>query len=96
MALVLAVALGLISSLILVVTLVQIIDHQTPDLTLSENATQILIAAIGGLTGLLGGYLGFSMKAAARDAAREDGAGAPDAPPTPAADPSQAPSPPAP
>ena len=61
-ALVLALALGLIAVLILVVTLVQIVDHQTPDLTLSENATQVLIASIGGLTGLLGGYLGFRAK----------------------------------
>ena len=83
MALVLAVSLGLISSLILVVTLVQIIDHQTPDLTLSENATQILIAAIGGLTGLLGGYVGFSVKGR-KDADGEGGGGTPDAdPPNP-------------
>ena len=69
-ALVLACSLGLISVLILVVTLVQIIDHTTPELTLSENATQILIAAIGGLTGLLGGYLGYTLKRSDDDGPR--------------------------
>lgn len=57
-ALVLAVSLGLLANLILLATIVQIVDHQTPDLTLSENATQILIASTGGLTGLLGAYIG--------------------------------------
>lgn len=57
-ALVLAVSLGLLANLILLATIVQIVDHQTPDLTLSENATQILIASSSGLTGLLGAYIG--------------------------------------
>jgi hypothetical protein len=61
-AIILACALGLISVLILLATTIQIVDHESPDLTLSENATQILIAAIGGLTGLLGGYIGFNTK----------------------------------
>jgi hypothetical protein len=61
-AIILALALGLISVLILLATTIQILDHESPDLTLSENATQILIAAIGGLTGLLGGYIGFNTK----------------------------------
>jgi hypothetical protein len=59
-ALVLSGSLGLISVLILVATTIQILDHSTPDITLSENATQILIAAIGGLTGLLGAYIGLN------------------------------------
>jgi len=59
-ALVLAISLGLLGSLILIATMVQIIDHQTPDLTLSENATQILIAVSGGITGLLGAYVGLN------------------------------------
>lgn len=59
-ALVLASSLGFLVNLILVVTLVQIIDHSTPELQLSENATQIMIAAIGGTTGLLGAYVGLN------------------------------------
>ena len=55
---ILAVALGLIANLILIGTIVQIL-HGNPEVTLSENATQILIAATSGLTGLLGGYIGF-------------------------------------
>jgi hypothetical protein len=72
-ALILAGSLGLISVLILIATTIQIVDHQSPDLTLSENATQILIAAIGGLTGLLGGYIGFSVKGKRRDEDEEVG-----------------------
>jgi hypothetical protein len=34
----------------------------TPDITLSENATQIMIAGIGGLIGLLGAYIGVNKK----------------------------------
>ena len=55
---ILALSLGLLANLILLTTIIQILDHQTPDLTLSENATQILIAATSGLTGLLGAYIG--------------------------------------
>ena len=57
-AVIIAVSLGLLANLILFTTIIQILDHQTPDLTLSENATQILIAAVSGLTGLLGAYIG--------------------------------------
>lgn len=57
-AIILALSLGMVANLILIATMVQILDHQTPDLTLSENATQILIAATSGLTGLLGAYIG--------------------------------------
>jgi hypothetical protein len=55
---ILAVALGLIANLILIGTIVQIL-HGNPEVTLSENATQILIAATSGLTGLLGAYIGY-------------------------------------
>lgn len=61
-ALVLAASLGVLVNLILVVTLVQIIDHSTPELQLSENATQIMIAALGAIAGLLGAYIGVSRK----------------------------------
>ena len=60
-ALVLAAALGLVANLILVGTIVQIL-HGNPEVTLSENATQILIAATSGLTGLLGAYIGYHQR----------------------------------
>ena len=59
-ALVLAVGLTLLASLILVGTIVQIL-HGNPEVSLSENATQILIAATSGLTGVLGGYMGYRL-----------------------------------
>jgi hypothetical protein len=57
-ALILAVALGLLVVLILVATTIQIVNSSFPQVQLSENATQVLIAGVGGLTGLLGGYIG--------------------------------------
>lgn len=59
-AFVLAISLGILVNLILVTTIIQILDHMTPELMLSENATQIMIAAIGGTTGLLGAYVGLN------------------------------------
>jgi hypothetical protein len=59
-ALVLALGLTLLASLILVGTIVQIL-HGNPEVVLSENATQILIAATSGLTGVLGGYMGYRL-----------------------------------
>lgn len=61
-AFVLAVGLSLSVMMILIVTAIQILDHMTPDITLSENATQIMIAGIGGLIGLLGAYIGVNKK----------------------------------
>lgn len=60
MAVILAIGLTLLVTLILVATIVQIINNEpgAPEIQLSENATQILIAAIGGIVGLLGGYIG--------------------------------------
>jgi hypothetical protein len=57
-ALVLAISLGLLVVLIMVATTVQVISSSRPVVSLSENATQVLIAGVGGLTGLLGGYIG--------------------------------------
>jgi len=57
-ALVLAVALGLAIVLILVATMIQIVNSSFPQVKLSDNATQLLIAGTGGLTGLLGAYIG--------------------------------------
>ena len=55
--------LAVLVSLIIVATIVQIIhnDKNVPEIQLSENATQILIAAIGGIVGVLGGYIGYRM-----------------------------------
>jgi hypothetical protein len=41
--------------------MIQIIHNSpgVPEIQLSENATQILIAAIGGIVGVLGGYVGY-------------------------------------
>lgn len=60
---ILAVGLSLTVVLILVATIVQILNNSpdTPEIQLSENATQILIAAIGGIVGVLGGYVGYRM-----------------------------------
>jgi hypothetical protein len=60
-AIILAVGLTLLVCLIIIATMVQIINNHpdTPEIQLSENATQILIAAIGGIVGVLGGYVGY-------------------------------------
>lgn len=68
-ALVLALALLLLSSLILIGTIVQIL-HGQPEVTLSENATQILVASVGGLAGVLGGYMGYRLGHRDRDGDR--------------------------
>ena len=57
-------AIGLSSVLcfiIIVATIVQIIHNApgVPEIQLSENSTQIMIAAIGGILGVLGGYIGY-------------------------------------
>lgn len=58
-ALVLALGLTIAICLILIVTGIQVIKGGSlPKIELSENSTQILIAGIGGLTGLLGAYIG--------------------------------------
>jgi len=61
-AMVLALSLGLLVVLIMVATTVQVISPSRPAVQLSENATQVLIAGVGGLTGLLGGYIGSRSK----------------------------------
>ena len=53
-------AVALVATLILVGH-GQII-HGTPELALSENATQILIASVSGLTAVLGGYMGYRLR----------------------------------
>jgi hypothetical protein len=63
-AVVLALGLTVLVVLIIVATMVQILNNRpaTPEIQLSENATQILIAAIGGITGVLGGYVGYHVR----------------------------------
>ena len=65
-AFVLALGLALVASLILVATIVQIL-HGNPEVSLSENSTQILIASVSGLTGVLGGYMGYRLASPRRD-----------------------------
>ena len=57
-AIILACALAATVLLIFAATVVQILNNSFPEVTLSENATQVLIGGIGGLTALLGAYLG--------------------------------------
>ena len=61
-AVILAVGLASVVILILIATIVQILNNNRPEVTLSENATQILTSAVGGLAGILGGYVGYSMR----------------------------------
>jgi len=56
-AIVLAMGLAGTALGILAATTVQIV-RGNPDIALSDNATQVLVAAVGALTGLLGGYIG--------------------------------------
>lgn len=62
-AIILAVGVALVICLIIIGTIVQILNNSpgAPDIQLSENATQILIAGIGGMIGVLGGYIGYRM-----------------------------------
>ena len=55
----LVLAMGLAGAVIgiLLATTVQI-ARGSPEIALSDNATQVLVAAVGALTGLLGGYIG--------------------------------------
>jgi hypothetical protein len=60
-ALVLALGLTLSIVMILLVTGLQVaLGGSFPQVKLSENSTQILIAGIGGFTGLLGAYIGLN------------------------------------
>ena len=75
-ALVLACGLSLAIILILLVTGIQVIQGGTfPKVELSENATQVLIAGIGGFTGLLGAYIGLNRGDKSKDKDPENGSG---------------------
>jgi hypothetical protein len=69
-ALVLAISLGLLVVLIMVATTAQVFSASRPVVMLSENATQVLIAGVGGLTGLLGGYIGAHVAGRSRESAQ--------------------------
>jgi hypothetical protein len=75
-ALILAFGLSLSIVLILLVTGIQVIQGGSfPKVELSENATQILIAGIGGFTGLLGAYIGLNRGKNGKDKDTENGNG---------------------
>jgi len=60
-AVILALGLALTIVMILIVTGIQVIKGATrPQITLSDNATQIITAGTGALAGLLGAYIGVS------------------------------------
>ena len=70
MAVILAVGLTALVVLILVATVVQILHDEpplSPEIQLSDNATQILVAAIGGVVGLLGSYMGHRLHGSGSD-----------------------------
>ena len=70
---ILAVGLSSAVVLILIATTLQITQSSFPQVELSANASQILTGAVGGLSGLLGGYLGHNIK-------RKEGPSKPKAP----------------
>ena len=59
---VLAGALALTVTLIMVTAIVNVVDRQAPTPTLGENTTQVLTSAIGGVVGILGAYVGYSFR----------------------------------
>jgi hypothetical protein len=62
-AIILATGVALVLCLIIVGTIVQILHNApgVPEIQLSENATQIIISGMGGIIGVLGGYIGYRM-----------------------------------
>lgn len=62
-AIILALGLSVLVVMIIIATIVQILNNSkdVPEIQLSENSTQILIAAIGGIVGVLGGYVGYRL-----------------------------------
>lgn len=61
-ALILATGLSVTIVLIIVVSAIQVVHGSFPQVTLSENATQLLIAVMGGVIGILGAYIGVNKK----------------------------------
>ena len=57
-ALVLAAVLGLAVAGLMAAVIISVVDNRQPVQTLGENTTQVVTAIIGGLTGVLGAYVG--------------------------------------
>lgn len=58
-ALVLALTLAMGVALIIVVAIINVLTHKIPVQALGENTTQLLNSALGGITGIIGSYIGF-------------------------------------
>jgi hypothetical protein len=71
-AIILAAGFASVVFLILIATIVQITHNERPEVSLSENATQILTSTVGGLSGILGGYVGYSLKNRDKDDQGQD------------------------
>ena len=61
-AIILASGLALTIVLIIIVSAIQVVHGSFPQVSLSENATQLLIASTGGVIGILGAYIGVNKK----------------------------------
>jgi hypothetical protein len=59
-AIILSIGLVTIGILIGLALVVNVVRGHNPTPTLGENTTQVLIAVMGGLVGILGSYLGYS------------------------------------
>jgi len=57
-AVILALALLLAVALVMTAVILNVVSHKNPTPTLGENATQVVVAVMGGLIGVLGGYVG--------------------------------------
>jgi hypothetical protein len=71
-AIILAIGLGTAINAITIAVLIDAIVSAGPGL--SENATQILTTAFGGIIGVLGSYIGFRSATSSRDLGQADAA----------------------
>jgi len=60
-ALILAIGLVVIASFIGLALVINVAENHNPVPTLGENTTQVLMALMGGLIGILGGYIGYAL-----------------------------------
>jgi len=60
-AIILACGLVLIAFLIGVSLMINVAEGHNPTPTLGENTTQVLTTVLGGLIGILGGYIGYAL-----------------------------------
>jgi hypothetical protein len=61
-ALILALTLAMGVLLITATSIINVTTHQVPTQALGENTTQILTSVLGGIVGVLGGYVGFKTR----------------------------------